>query len=227
VSLPEPLLDDALSPHLTLRATLDLHTPPVAVARALDALDALDPTADCGPEVHARFARVIDGPAHGDPARTARYLDALAFTQRLPRLDRDALTTVQTLVLGGPAPLRRTDAFARDGAHRYPWRDDLSTRVDEALHGATAVAVHPVVRACLVYLDVIFLHPFEDGNARAARLVMHHTLHRAGYGAPRFDDVLFVRKTPGDTEGFWRLVRITAGSIGAVARSRAHGSLPR
>jgi len=227
VSLPEPLLDDALSPHLALRATLDLHTPPAAVLRALDALDALDHAVDRGPAVHARFAEAIDGPAHSDPARTARYLDALAYTLRLPRLDRDALATMQTLVLGRPAPLRRTDAFAREGAHRYPWRDDLPARLDEALRGASDDAVHPVVRACLVYLDVIFLHPFEDGNARAARLAMHHTLHRGGYGAPRFDDVLFVRKTPGDAESFWRLVRITAGSIASVARSRAHGSLPR
>lgn len=215
---------DALAPHLALRARIDLRTPPPAVAIVLDGVHAnLDPVADA----HVRFAREVDGPAHPEPGRTDRYLDALARVLALPGLDRDALTDLQSTVLGRPALLRTGDAFARQGAHRYPWGPDLGALLDDALRRIHDPAVHPVVRASMAYLDVIFLHPFDDGNARLARLVMHHTLHRAGLYPPRFEGVLLVQKHPGDDESFWRLVRVVGGSSASVARSRAHGLLPR
>ncbi len=192
-------------------------------ARSDFPLGPLAPVADA----HVRFAREVDGPAHPEPGRTDRYLLALAHALALPGLDRDALIDLQSTVLGRPALLRTGDAFARAGAHRYPSRPDLGAQLDAALTGLHDPAVHPAVRATMAYLDVIFLHPFDDGNARLARLLMHHTLHRAGLHPPRFEGVLLVQKNPGDEEGFWRLVRVVGGSSAAVARSRAHGLLPR
>jgi hypothetical protein len=85
-------------------------------------------------------------------------------------------------VLDGPAPLRTTDAFAKRGRERYPTLPDLRDRLVATLREATDPTIPLVERATRAYLDICFLHPFVDGNARAARLVLDHVIGRAGYG---------------------------------------------
>jgi len=48
--------------------------------------------------------------------------------------------------------------------------------------------VHPVVHAALVGYAFVFVHPFEDGNGRIHRLLIHNILSRRGF-AP--DGVIF------------------------------------
>ena len=48
--------------------------------------------------------------------------------------------------------------------------------------------VHPVVHAALVGYAFVFVHPFEDGNGRIHRLLIHNILTRRGF-AP--DGVIF------------------------------------
>lgn len=48
--------------------------------------------------------------------------------------------------------------------------------------------VHPVVHAALVGYAFVFIHPFEDGNGRIHRLLIHNILTRRGF-AP--DGVIF------------------------------------
>src|SRR5262249_49378662 len=69
-----------------------------------------------------------------------------------------------------------------------------------------ADTAHPVVRAARVYLDVIFVHPFPDGNARLARLAAYFVLRRAGLPVPAWDALIRVRKMPGAPESYWRFV---------------------
>jgi hypothetical protein len=45
---------------------------------------------------------------------------------------------------------------------------------------AKAQGVHPVVRAALVSFGLIFIHPFEDGNGRIHRFLIHDFLGRDG-----------------------------------------------
>lgn len=45
---------------------------------------------------------------------------------------------------------------------------------------AKAQGVHPVVRAALVSFGFIFIHPFEDGNGRIHRFLIHDFLGRDG-----------------------------------------------
>ena len=49
-------------------------------------------------------------------------------------------------------------------------------------------AVHPVVHAALVGYAFVFAHPFDDGNGRIHRLIIHNILTRRGF-AP--DGVIF------------------------------------
>jgi len=63
-------------------------------------------------------------------------------------------------------------------------------------------------RACevvlpLVYLDVGFLHPFEDGNARAAWLALDHVLTRAGLGPRAVEPLFGISRAADDARGAW------------------------
>jgi len=212
--------DDASALHLALWRRVDVTAPPPGVAAWLARAVPAPPPAD---DPHVRFVERLDGPQHHDTARAARYLDALAAVRA--RADRGeaatlaALALVQGVVLGlgGPAPLRTTDAFARGGDHRYPIVAGFEALVSERLAAWDAPGIHPVVAACGRYLDVIFLHPFCDGNARAARLLLEWTLRRAGLPTPRIDDLVLLRKVPGDERSFWRMVRVCAALVARAA----------
>ncbi len=43
------------------------------------------------------------------------------------------------------------------------------------------VGVHPVVHAALIAYGFVFMHPFEDGNGRIHRFLIHNILARSGY----------------------------------------------
>ena len=42
-------------------------------------------------------------------------------------------------------------------------------------------AIDPVVAAAIVAFAFVFIHPFEDGNGRIHRFLMHHILAKRGY----------------------------------------------
>jgi Fic family protein len=48
--------------------------------------------------------------------------------------------------------------------------------------------IDPVVEAALVSFAFVFIHPFEDGNGRIHRFLMHHVLSTEGFTPP---DILF------------------------------------
>jgi Fic family protein len=45
-------------------------------------------------------------------------------------------------------------------------------------------AVHPVVHAAVVGYGFVFMHPFEDGNGRIHRFLIHNVLARRGFAPP-------------------------------------------
>jgi hypothetical protein len=97
---------------------------------------------------------------------------------------RSSGSRAQQIVLDVPEvpALRTTDAFAKGGRERYPIVPDLRERLAAALRDAEDPGTSLIVRAVRLYLDICFLHPFADGNARAARLALDHLLTRNGYG---------------------------------------------
>jgi Fic family protein len=65
--------------------------------------------------------------------------------------------------------------FVPPGSRRFP---DLIPRMMEL---ANRPAVHPVVQAAELHYNVVAVHPFVDGNGRAARLIMNLLLLRRGF----------------------------------------------
>jgi Fic family protein len=50
--------------------------------------------------------------------------------------------------------------------------------VKELLQEANDISIDPVERALKLYLDILFFHPFRDGNSRVARIAMEYVLRR-------------------------------------------------
>jgi Fic family protein len=48
----------------------------------------------------------------------------------------------------------------------------------------TSQPLHPVIAAACVAFGFVFIHPFEDGNGRLHRYLIHHVLAERGFGPP-------------------------------------------
>ncbi|MFO0714120.1 MAG: Fic family protein [Sandaracinus sp.] len=78
----------------------------------------------------------------------------------------------------------------------------------------TGRTARPLVRAARVYLDVCFFHPFEDGNARAARLALDHVLTCAGLALHAAGPVFAPARGADDERGAWHLVALLVLLVG-------------
>lgn len=79
---------------------------------------------------------------------------------------------VQTLRFK-PVPAARTEYYTADLIGRYA--DAVKARQH-----------HPVLLVGLFVLDLLIIHPFEDGNGRVARVLTNALLAEAGYGVGRY-----------------------------------------
>lgn len=71
---------------------------------------------------------------------------------------------------------RTTPAYAKGGRERYGLTVDTPARFERCLCESTRSDLPLPSRAARTYLDVLFFHPFEDGNARAAMLALAYVL---------------------------------------------------
>jgi hypothetical protein len=176
------------------------------------------------------------------PVRGARdghraFLDEVARTRDAERalrlhaaLDRaraeaglpltvERLAAWQAVVLGLDAPpsLRATDAFARQGRARYGW----GPATEATLRACLAEATGPdplLARAARVYLDVLFFHPFADGNGRAATLALDSVLAGGGVLLDEVRPLFTVVRCGDDPRGPAALVRLLATLVEAARR---------
>jgi Fic family protein len=77
-----------------------------------------------------------------------------------------------------------TVRFKPVSAARTPFAvDDLNGRYEQAV---TTGEHHPVLLIGLFILDLLVIHPFEDGNGRVARLLTNAMLTERGYTVGRY-----------------------------------------
>ena len=112
----------------------------------------------------------------------------------------DELLRLQRLVIGDDRfvhiGLREEGGFVgpRDRRTRDPLPEHISARpkdLRELLEGilayenrATSAGIDPVIAATVVAFGFVYVHPFEDGNGRVHRWLIHHVLAEAGYNPP-------------------------------------------
>ena len=68
--------------------------------------------------------------------------------------------------------------FKAPGAKNVP---DLVKQLLEWLKKSRKENIHPVIRAALLHLEFVSIHPFTDGNGRVARLLTQLQLYRDGW----------------------------------------------
>jgi hypothetical protein len=65
---------------------------------------------------------------------------------------------------------------------------------------------------------VCFFHPFDDGNARAARLALDHVITRAGLALHAVEPLFVVARAAGDPMVPWSMAWLVEYFLGPEAR---------
>ncbi len=193
-------LTEGYDPQLLTRAVNYLYT---KETRSSFALEGETPSARRA----ERFVAALQSAPRFDPSDESALV-ALQHTIVDPRYASDGWRDIQNFVgetLGG----------YREKVHFIcPKPEDVPGLMNSwiALTGRiVSGGVDPVVAATVSSFAFVFIHPFEDGNGRIHRFLMHHVLARLGYGPPgvilpvsaailrdrqRYDDVLASFSTP-------------------------------
>jgi hypothetical protein len=186
---------DRLSPDLVTMLASDLagearaivqRTAPDLIARAAAFLLLKD----------SKASYVIEGerPPHD---RVQRWGQALGEAGQTP-LSVDELLRLQRHVIGRDTRFvhlgwRLQGGFVgtRDRDTNAPLPDHVSAKPDDLAALATGLiafaerseagALDPIVAAACLAFGFVFVHPFEDGNGRIHRWLLHHVLARRGF----------------------------------------------
>ncbi len=178
-------------------------------------------------DAHREFISRVDGERSN--ARAQRMYAALQACREAAKsdepIDLTMLSRWQALVLGvDHAPTRSGPAFAKGGRERYGWKRSTMTRFEDCLREATNPDDHPTIRAARAYLDVCFFHPFEDGNARSARLVLDFILMRAGLALHTCEPLFVVSRSVVDKHDVSRLLLVLEQLTGMVPEGGLEGA---
>ena len=166
-------------------------------------------------DLHLRFIEAVD--YSRNLLRGERMQHALAQCRDDARfatcsatcLEWDHLLTWHQLTMGNKRHrgFRSHDAYAKQGRERYPLHKTSEEKFKSLLEEANSS--EPIaLRATRAYLDVLFFHPFEDGNSRLARLVFDFLLTRAGYTLSNVEMIFLFAKAAKDGEGAANLVQL-------------------
>lgn len=141
------------------------------------------------------FAIEGERPAH---SRIERWGRAIGQAGHLP-LDQDELLRLQRLLIGDERfvrlGLRRAGGFVgqHDRTGGAPIPSHVSARPRDLamlLSGLIAFTntrsreLDPVVAAACAAFGFVYIHPFEDGNGRLHRYLIHHVLAERGFNPP-------------------------------------------
>lgn len=130
--------------------------------------------------------------------RIQRWGRAIGEAGRHP-LDREELLRLQRIVIGDARFVRL--GFRDDGGFvgehdrdtRIPLPDHVSARPEDlpsliygmiAFDRGPALRIDPVIAAAVLAFGFVYIHPFEDGNGRIHRYLIHHVLAERGFNPP-------------------------------------------
>jgi len=148
----------------------------------------------------SRASYVIEG-ERPPQDRLQRWGQAIGEAGRRP-LTGEELLRLQRLVIGDARFTRlgwRIEGGfvgTRDRETNAPLPDHVSARAQDVpalIDGLIAYAeragtgghaLDPVVTAAVVAFGFVFIHPFEDGNGRLHRWLVHHVMGRRGFNPP-------------------------------------------
>jgi hypothetical protein len=145
----------------------------------------------------SRSSYAIEG-EHPPQDRIQRWGRAIAESGRQP-LDRDELLRLQRIVIGDARFVRMgfRDEGGFVGQHdretRMPLPDHISARPEDlpslidgmiAFDRGAALRLDSVIAAAALAFGFVYVHPFDDGNGRLHRYLIHHVLAERGFNPP-------------------------------------------
>lgn len=131
-------------------------------------------------------------------SRIQRWGRAIGEAGRQP-LDLEELLRLQKLVIGDARfvqlGLRLEGGFVgeHDRDTRMPLPNHISARAEDlpglidgmiAFDRDKAQTLDPVIAAAVLAFGFVYIHPFEDGNGRIHRYLIHHALAQRGFNPP-------------------------------------------
>jgi Fic/DOC family protein len=145
----------------------------------------------------SRSSYVIEG-ERPPPDRIQRWGRVIGEAGRAP-LDESELLRLQRIVIGDARfvklGLRAEGGFVgeHDRETQRPIPVHISARPEDlsslirgliAFDRAAESGLDPVIAAAALAFGFVYIHPFEDGNGRIHRYLMHHVLARRGFNPP-------------------------------------------
>jgi Fic family protein len=134
----------------------------------------------------------IGGKSMIEHLETINHRDAILFIEELvtdkSNISEWTIKNIHALILKGidnpNAGKYRTENVVISGAgHKPPKHYEVSDLMQKLIaeYQRTWTSYHPVVRATLLHGEFVKIHPFIDGNGRAARLLLNFELMKSGY----------------------------------------------
>lgn len=127
--------------------------------------------------------------------RTAQFIALLESASSIKHLDKNILIMLQNSIVEKAYrdhDYRKTQNYVGELTQAYTQRihyispkpEDLQSLMDNFLLAEAKLFnsdVHPVVIAAILAFGFVFLHPFEDGNGRIHRFIIHYVLSKKGF----------------------------------------------
>lgn len=175
------------------------------------------------PAIRDGFVGFARGFAGRDPQRLSRLLTAYEDVRLEAAASADLtaglLARWNRIIRGVPvAAFRRAPAYAKNGRERYGLHADTEHRFASCLAETADWETPVTARAARAYLDVAFFHPYDDGNARLAGLVLQFVLLRASVELDEVTPILTTVRRADDAEGAADLARLVHGIAAATHR---------
>ena len=132
-----------------------------------------------------------------DASRAARFTESLKKADHMGSLQKEALIELQNIIVDSRyantdyrdfqnyiGTQARLDSYSVQIDYLCPKFEDIKELIKgllASLERMISSKVHPVIIAASISFGFVFIHPFEDGNGRIHRFLMHYIFARTGF----------------------------------------------
>ncbi len=130
--------------------------------------------------------------------RLARFIELVKKIKKIPKITEDVLVTLQHAIVDKRFinhTYRSSQNYVGENRSWYqqvihyicPKPEDVNFLMENLLQSLELMIesnVHSIVIAAAISFGFVFIHPFDDGNGRLHRFLIHYILHRTGFTPP-------------------------------------------
>jgi Fic/DOC family len=130
-----------------------------------------------------------------DKKRMAKFIDFLQRSSSIKTLTKNILIECQNVIVDSrfmEVNYRDSQNYIAENINQYYQKVDYicpkPEDIEELMQGwfdllltMKGSTLHPVIMASIVSFGFVFLHPFEDGNGRLHRFLLHYILSQCGF----------------------------------------------